>query len=66
MNAIDMVKQGGTGGALAYLLLTAPTEWLGVLPVVPESHYLPMVAALGTVIAGVMRMAGLGTQEKRQ
>lgn len=60
MNAMDVVKQGGVGGSLAYLMVTAPTEWLAWLPVVPEGHYLPMVGALGTVIAAALRLTGLG------
>jgi hypothetical protein len=60
VNAIEIVKQGGTGTALAYLMLTAPTEWLAAMPVIPESHYLPMVGALGAVITAGLRLAGLG------
>lgn len=62
MNAMEMVKQGGAGSAISYLLLTVPTDWLGYLPAIPEGHYLPMVAALGAVITAALRLAGLGKQ----
>jgi hypothetical protein len=57
-DATKLVQQGGVGSAIAYVALTAPTEWLKVLPVIPEGHYLPMVAALGAIITAALALIG--------
>jgi hypothetical protein len=57
-DASKLVQQGGVGSAIAYVALTAPTEWLKVLPVVPGGHYLPMVAALGAIVTAGLALFG--------
>jgi hypothetical protein len=48
-------REGGVSGALAYLLLSASTEWLGFLPAVPDGQMLEYTAAVGTALAGLGR-----------
>lgn len=42
------------GGSLAYLIVTIPTLWLEVLPLIPEPHFLPVVGSLGAVISAIL------------
>lgn len=45
---------GGVGGSLAYLIIVVPTEWLKVLPLIPDPHFLPLVGALGVVLSAIL------------
>ena len=57
----------GVGGSLAYLLVVVPTEWLTVLPLIPETHFLPIIAALGTVLsAGLIALFGINGKRKSE
>lgn len=49
--------KGTVGGSLAYLLVTVPTEWLQVLPAVPEAFLLPTIGALGVVLTAILGLA---------
>lgn len=42
--------------SLAYVALVAPTEWLNLLPTVPEGQLVPLTAALGTVLTAVIQV----------
>lgn len=55
--------RAGVGGSLAYLLVVVPTEWMKWLPLIPEPHFLPIIAALGTVLSAVL-IARLGINGK--
>ena len=55
----------GVGGSLAYLLVVVPTEWLEVLPVIPEQHFMPIILALGTILsAGLIALFGINGKRK--
>ena len=49
-----IAASGGVGASLAYLLVTVPTEWLQLLPLLPEPHFLPVVGALGVVLSALL------------
>lgn len=49
-----MLKEGGVGTSAAYVILVAPTEWLGVLPAIPDGQLIPLVAALGGVLTAII------------
>lgn len=48
-------SEGGVSGALSFLLLSVTTEWLEILPAIPEGQLLEYTSALGIVIAGIGR-----------
>lgn len=54
MTPADYAGKGTVGGSLAYLAVTVPTEWLQVLPAVPEGFLLPTIGALGVVLTAIL------------
>ncbi len=59
MKSNTIVANGSVGGALAYLLAIVPTDWLGLLPPIPEAHFPLVVGALAVVIsAALIRVLG--------
>lgn len=62
----DHVKEGGFCMALSYLIVTAPTEWLGLIPAVPGEHYLTTIAALAGVLTGLGKAAAWIYRKRNQ
>lgn len=64
----DVVQNGSVGYAAAYVILTGSTQWLGVLPPIPDGLGEPLTAALATLIGCVLfhtrRALGIRKMEK--
>ena len=54
MKTNGIAISGGVGGSLGYLIVAVSTEWLKVLPLVPDPHFLPIVGALGVVLSAIL------------
>jgi len=51
----SLLQDGGVGVSAAYVVLTVPTSWLGVLPAIPDGLTVPLTTAFGTVLGCAFR-----------